>query len=95
MPRGHDKPLAGHRKFRWMLETMREKYWFPRVTRIDIHVVVRASEVPKIECLAIDRFEPLRNKVRSARTPYSKKCPVCTPARKIRLDLLKLFRLRV
>jgi hypothetical protein len=71
-----------------------EKFWFSRVTRIDIYVVRRASEVPKVECLAIDRWEPRRNRVRSAQQQYARKCPVCSRSREVKKELMKLFRLR-
>ncbi len=71
-----------------------EKFWFRGVTRIDIHVVRRASDVPKVECLAIDRFEPRRNRVGSARQRYAPKCPVCSRSREVRRELWKIFRLR-
>jgi hypothetical protein len=38
-----------------------DKFWFPSVTRIDIYAVRNASLVPKLECLAIDQFNPRRN----------------------------------
>ncbi len=36
-------------------------FWFNGITRIDIYSTSRASQVPKLECLAIHRFKPRRN----------------------------------
>ena len=33
MKQYHDSPMGGHRKFRKLLETLKEKYWFPRISQ--------------------------------------------------------------
>jgi len=71
-----------------------EKYWFRSVTRVTIYTVRNPSEVPKTECLAIHLFKPRRNKVKSAKVKYTKKCPVCIGVKGIRQELRDLFRLR-
>lgn len=71
-----------------------EKFWFPAVTRITIFPVRLTSEVPKVECLAIDMFEPRRNSYAASKRKYAKKCPVCNQARDIRAELKTIFRLR-
>ena len=70
------------------------KRWFPRVTRIDIYRVRTAGQVPKVECLAIDRFDPRQNKYSAAKPKYAQRCPVCSRTRRIRKELKRLFRLR-
>jgi hypothetical protein len=71
-----------------------DKIWFPSVTRIDVHAVRLASEVPKAECLAIDRFNPKHNANAASRPKYSKKCPICSAVRDIRHELEGIFRIR-
>jgi hypothetical protein len=71
-----------------------DRHWFSHVTRIDIYTVRATGLVSKVECLAIDRFNPRHNKYSAARPKYSQKCPVCSTTKKIRQDLRGLFRLR-
>ena len=70
------------------------KHWFNAATRIDIYVVKSTSLIHKAECLAIDRWDPIHNKKRSAKTKYRKKCPVCSAVFEIRDELKGLFRMR-
>ncbi len=71
-----------------------EKYWFRSVTRVAIYTVQKSSDVPRAECLAIHLFKPRRNKVKSAKVKYTKKCSVCSGVKGIRQELRDLFRLR-
>jgi hypothetical protein len=69
------------------------KYWFSKVTRIDIWVA-KDSVLPKLECLAMDLFDPVQNDIKAARRKFTSKCPVCSVVEEIREDLRSLFRLR-
>ena len=39
-----------------------EKFWFSGVKRVTIFSIKGRSHIPKLECLAIHRFRPRRNK---------------------------------
>jgi hypothetical protein len=71
-----------------------DRYWFSRVTRIDIHTVHRRSEVPKVECLAIHLFDPAENENWPSIGKYTKKCPICKTTKDIDAELKNIFRLR-
>lgn len=70
------------------------KFWFPGVTCIDVWSTSRRSEVPKLECLAIHRFNPTRNRRRAADKKWTKKCPICEFRQFVRNELRRIFRLR-
>lgn len=71
-----------------------EKWWFAKVRRVTIYDVSRKSHIPKLECLAIHRFQPKQNQNRAATKKWTKACPLCTTHRYIEGELRKLFRLR-
>jgi len=71
-----------------------EKFWFNRVKRVTIYEVSRRSHIPKLECLAIHRLRPRRNKNRAATKKWTKACPLCTTHRYVENELRNLFRLR-
>lgn len=71
-----------------------EKHWFGDVRRIDVYPVRQASQLPKLECLAIHRFDPSRNKMRAARQRWTKKCPMCKIHRDIHRELRRIFRFK-
>jgi len=71
-----------------------EKFWFNRVTRVTIYDVSQKSHIPKLECLAIHRLRPRRNKNKAATKKWTKACPLCTTHRYIESDLRSLFRLK-
>ena len=71
-----------------------DRYWFSRVTRIDIHTVRRQSEVPKVECLAVHLFDPTENTNWPSLEKYTKKCPICKATKAIDAELKSIFRLR-
>jgi hypothetical protein len=71
-----------------------EKYWFAPVTRIDVYSTSKASEVPKLECLAIHRFNPSENKKCAAMRKWSKKCPICSVNKLIKDELCNIFRFK-
>lgn len=50
-----------------------ERGWSRRTTRIDVYMIGRRDAVPRLECLAIHRFLPAKNKIRADR----RKCPLC------------------
>lgn len=70
------------------------KIWFPRATRIDIYSTSQKSQVPRLECLAIHRFNPSENRQRAALKKWTKKCPVCIVHSQIRKELRRIFSLR-
>jgi hypothetical protein len=71
-----------------------DRVWFQPVSRIDIHSVLRPSEVPKAECLAKHLFDPAENKNRPSIGSYTKKCPICEATKEIDHELRNIFRLR-
>jgi len=70
------------------------KFWFKDVNRIDIFLSISASQTPKLECLAIHHFEPVRNKKKSATKKWTKECPLCALHKNIEKELRKIFKLR-
>jgi len=64
-----------------------EKFWFGRVTRIDVYNVSMVTEIPKAECLAFHLFSPKRNKVRPSSKKGSQKCPICRARKYIYREL--------
>jgi hypothetical protein len=70
------------------------KIWFPRVTRVDIYSTSQRSQIPRLECLAIHRFNPSENRQKAAKTKWTKKCPVCAVHGEIRKELRRIFSLK-
>lgn len=70
------------------------KPWFSKTTQVDILAIRQRRLIPLVECLAIDWYKPIYNKIAAADRKYASKCPVCKRARWIRWDLEDLFRLR-
>ena len=70
------------------------KRWCAHVTRVDIYSTSSASQVPKLECLGIHRFEPTENGPRASIPKWAKKCPVCKVHKLIRKEIRLIFRLR-
>lgn len=70
------------------------KFWFSNTNRIDIFPSTFASHTPKLECLAIHHFEPVRNKKRSATKKWTKECPLCAIHKNIEGQLRKIFKLK-
>ncbi len=64
------------------------KFWFSGVTRIDVYEVRAKRPLAALECLAIHRFRPSRNKLERNR-----KCPLCAIHRDIKGEIQTLFRL--
>jgi hypothetical protein len=71
-----------------------EKYWFSPVKRVTVFVVSGRSHLPKLECLAIHRFQPNRNKNRASTKKWTKACPLCTTHKYIEKELRSIFRFR-
>jgi hypothetical protein len=71
-----------------------EKFWFSGITRIDIYKLTPRN-LPAIECLAIHRFQPRRNKFRASAHKWTKKCPMCIVHKAIEDDVRSIFRLRI
>jgi hypothetical protein len=68
-----------------------ERFWFRKVTRIDIYVLNGKRHLPMAECLAIDIYKPKKNKRKSSKQKWRLKCPVCTKEREVRRQLKRLF----
>ena len=68
--------------------------WFNGTTRIDVYLTRQKKSVPLLECLAIHRFRPTRNKVKAATEDRTPKCPLCAVHKKIRTELRKIYRFR-
>jgi hypothetical protein len=68
--------------------------WFNGTTRIDVYLARQRRSIPLLECLAIHRFRPMRNKVKPATENWKPKCPLCAVHKKIRTELRKIYRFR-
>jgi hypothetical protein len=71
-----------------------EKSWFSGVKRATIFSIRGNSHVPKLECLAIHRFRPTRNKNKAATKKWTRACPLCTTHKYIESELRKIFRFK-
>jgi hypothetical protein len=71
-----------------------EKFWFSGVKRVTIFSIKGQSHIPKLECLAIHRFQPTRNKNKAATKKWTKACPLCTTHKYIEDELRDIFRFR-
>jgi hypothetical protein len=61
-------------------------------TRIDVYLSRGKSDLPILECLAIHKFGPTKNRTeKSPKRKYSAKCPICTTNRKIHRELHRVF----
>lgn len=70
------------------------KHWFGGVTRVDVYEVRGRRYLPALECLAIHRFQPTRNKFKAEKRKWTRKCQLCKVHRQIREELNSIFRLR-
>lgn len=71
-----------------------DKYWFGKVTRIDVYSVAAPSHVLKLECLAKHRFQPTENKNKPPDKRWYKKCPVCDVRVFIHDELRSIFSIK-
>lgn len=71
-----------------------DKYWFGSVRRVTVFSIRGTSHAAKLECLAMHRFQPKKNKNKAATKKWTKACPLCTTHRYIEKDLKSIFRLR-
>ena len=70
-----------------------DKHYFSQIQHIDIYPS-KASELPKLECLAIHIFDPSKNKIKAGAKKWTKKCPICEVRREIESELKRLFILK-
>ncbi len=71
-----------------------EKAWFQPVTRLDIYASRGRRFLPALECLAIHRFQPLKNKSKAETRKWTRKCELCELHRAIEQEVGGIFRLR-
>jgi hypothetical protein len=71
-----------------------DKHWFGAVTRVDVYAARGRRALPALECLAIHRFQPARNKFRAERRKWTRRCELCRIHRSIAGELHSIFRLR-
>jgi hypothetical protein len=71
-----------------------EKGWFGGVTRVDVYRVRGVRDLPALECLAMHRFLPTRNKFRAERLKSTRKCALCKLHREIKEEVNAIFRFR-
>jgi hypothetical protein len=71
-----------------------EKFWFSPVKRVTVYEVSGKRHVPKLECLAIHRFQPSQNKNTAATKKWTKACPLCETHQHIEAELRDMFRLK-
>lgn len=65
-----------------------------RATRVDIYPSNSKSQLPKLECLAVHRFEPSENNYKPSDKKWTKKCPLCAVHKQIEGDLRKIFKIK-
>jgi hypothetical protein len=68
--------------------------WFKGTTRIVVYMAPRKRDIPRLECLAVHRFLPVRNKVKAAKEKWTPRCPLCRLHRIIKTELRTIFRFR-
>lgn len=71
-----------------------DKKWVHSSFRIDVYGVKAKSQLSKLECLSIHRFEPKNNYVKAAKHDLDKHCPICKGNRTIKDEFNKIFRIR-
>ena len=71
-----------------------DRTWFTPVTRVDVYETRGKRALPALECLAIHRFQPLRNKIKAQGRKWTRKCPLCKLHKDIQAELNDIFRLR-
>jgi hypothetical protein len=71
-----------------------KKGWFKGTTRIDVYMAPRKGDIPRLECLAVHRFLPSRNKVKAAKEEWTPKCPLCALHKKIKTELRSIYKFR-
>src|ERR1041384_116234 len=64
------------------------------ITRVDVYPTGAKSQTPKLECLAVHRFEPSQNNYKPSAKKCTKKCPLCAIHKEIERELRKIFRIR-
>ena len=69
-------------------------FWFSQVAFVKIFRVKGKSQVPKVECLAIHRFQPTYNSNVAATKKWTKACPLCEIHKAIESELRDIFRFR-
>src|SRR5271157_1093861 len=74
--RGHGRPSAHF-----------DRVGFSGVTRIDVYAVKGKRSLPSMECLAIHRFQPGKNKNKAQSAKWTKKCPLCRVHRSIKSEV--------
>jgi len=71
------------------------KHWFGQTVRIDIYIPRKPiQDLPRLECLAMHVFEPLKPKIKAAKMKYGSACPACAAVDGVKEELGLLFRLR-
>lgn len=70
------------------------KSWFKRTTRIAVYMAPHKRDIPRLECLAVHRFLPAKNKVRAAKERWTPKCPLCRLHRRVKTEIREIFRFR-
>jgi hypothetical protein len=68
-----------------------DRRWINGLTRIDVYVTTSKRALPQLECLAIHRFQPARNKNRAATKKWTFRCPLCKVHRGIQEELRDIF----
>lgn len=69
------------------------KFWFSHATRIDVYHVSTKTALPMLECLAIHRFSPVRNKQKAETKKWTSKCPLCEVHKGIQAEIRGIFSL--
>ena len=68
--------------------------WFKGTTRIDVYMTPRNGDISRLECLAVHRYLPLRNKIKVAKENWTRRCPLCALHKKIKNEIRLIYRFR-
>lgn len=70
------------------------KIRFRKATRVVVYPVTNSSEIPRLECLAVHKFNPKCNKRTPARKRWTKRCRICEMKKLIKGEVRSIFNLR-
>lgn len=68
-----------------------DKIHFEHISRIDVYAFRGKRPLPALECLAMHRFRPTKNKIKAQSGKWTKKCPLCMVHRNIDNEIRSIF----
>lgn len=75
------------------LRGYRRSIIFREATRAEIRVPVSRG-LDKLECMAIHILKPKYNEITPTKTKYTRKCPICKNAKRIKKELRSVFAIK-